>query len=575
MKNIFRVLVIVAAFATGQVMAQSTDGFSVGGVGTFGGTAVNPVTENGWGSLDDYRAARDCCQYTNSANDAQLWSDAGLADGGSTSRINGASCDAASYDKLRLTCGGKLCQATKRNVFLPMRDYDQVNHCLSPRYGSLSDYKAASSLGYGMNSADAGLWAETDNATYDPFCPASDCSTAQLSDFITAKNAYTTSLNAANTIVTALQDNSSISATDVSSLLTAQSLTADSDLDLNDNPIHLSYVQACMSGKTDPAQLAACAANVDGQDLNRYAVAEILSGSQSGTVDQTVLVSAGISSDVAQIAAGNTCGPNQDQSCLTAALGGIEGKADVTQANFETVLADYFTAAVAEEPTTVATHSVNTGCPGGETTFAVPNPPSLCASFANWNCSSNTTGISVVWNDSGKGNLLADTSSFAGGSYSLTARLVIGSTTRERPLTGTFNIQAMSAAKAAGYRTGSQPGYWGNPYNPLHRARNQCSAWGGTLAKYSEIRTANSEYGTIISDNTRVIFRAANGSADAHTGTNSSGARPQCSQFFKQGWNNIHNFYYSGNNAAKCNNNSGRNRFDNYTYLCKDIPVCE
>ena len=54
MKNIFRVLVIVAAFATGQVMAQSTDGFSVGGVGTFGGTAVNPVTENGWGSLDDY-----------------------------------------------------------------------------------------------------------------------------------------------------------------------------------------------------------------------------------------------------------------------------------------------------------------------------------------------------------------------------------------------------------------------------------------------------------------------------------------------------------------------------------------
>ena len=182
---------------------------------------------------------------------------------------------------------------------------------------------------------------------------------------------------------------------------------------------------------------------------------------------------------MAQIAAGTTCGPNQDQSCLTQALGGIEGKSDVTQANFETVLADYFTAAVAKEPTTVATHSVNTGCPGGETTFAVPNPPSLCASFANWNCSSNTTGISVVWNDSGKGNLLADTSSFAGGTYSLTARLVIGSTTRERPLTGTFNIQAMSAAKAAGYRTGSQPGYWGNPYNPLHRARNQYSGWGG------------------------------------------------------------------------------------------------
>ena len=117
MKNIFRVLVIVAAFATGQVMPQSTDGFSVGGVGTFGGTAVNPVTENGWGNLDDYRAAGDCCQYTNSANDAQLWSNAGLADGGSTSRINGASCDVASYDKLRLTCGGKLCARPQCSQF--------------------------------------------------------------------------------------------------------------------------------------------------------------------------------------------------------------------------------------------------------------------------------------------------------------------------------------------------------------------------------------------------------------------------------------------------------------------------
>ena len=122
---------------------------------------------------------------------------------------------------------------------------------------------------------------------------------------------------------------------------------------------------------------------------------------------------------MAQISASTPCGPNQDQykSCLTQAPGGIEGKSDVTQSNFETVLADYFTAAVAEKPTTVATHSINTGCPGGKTTFAVPNPPSLCASFASWDCSSNTIGISVVWNDSGVGNLVAYTNSVAGGAY--------------------------------------------------------------------------------------------------------------------------------------------------------------
>lgn len=567
----FIIIFMASLFFAHGATAQESSGFSVGGVGELGGSATSPVTSNGWPSLDEYRIARDR-EYTNTQSDAQLWIDAGLADAGSPLRINGALCDQAEYFDLGATCEPQDCQKLTSSQFRPMRDFDMVNLCLTPvAYDNVQDFNAAKPLGYALTATDAALWAETDNASYSPFCQGGNCAGVQLSAFLDAKAAYAS----AQTILTALSQNTPVTVSDINSLLQGQSATADSDLDLNNNPIHVAYVQACMQGKTVASELAACASNVDGQDLNRYTVAEVLSGSQSGTVDQSVLQNAGISSDVAQIAAGNTCGPNQDQSCLTAALGGIEGKGDVTQANFETVLADYFTAAVSEEPTTVATHSVNTGCPGGETTFAVPNPPSLCASFANWNCSSNTTGISVVWNDSGKGNLLADTNSFSGGTYSLTARLVIGSTTRERPLSGTFNIQAMSAAKAAGYRTGSQPGYWGNPFNPLHRARNQCTAWGGTLAKYAEIKAANANHGTIISDNTRVIFRAANGSADAYTGSSSGGARPQCSQFFKQGWDNIHNFYYSGNNAARCNNNSGRNRFDNYTYLCKDIPVCE
>lgn len=218
-----------------------------------------------------------------------------------------------------------------------------------------------------------------------------------------------------------------------------------------------------MQGKTVASELAACASNVNTQDLNQYVVAEVLSGSQSGTVDQTVLQSAGISTEVSQLAAGNTCGPQQNQSCLTTALASISSKSQVTQSTFETVLADYFTDAVQSEPLAIATASGTTGCSGGQTVFAVPNPPTLCASFANWNCSSLTAGISVVWNDSGKGNINADSTQFSGGQYEVRARLTVGSTVREKTLSGTFNMQAAVSGAANGYKTASDPGYWGNP----------------------------------------------------------------------------------------------------------------
>ena len=33
------------------------DGFTVGGIGEFGGESVSPYDENGWSSLDSYRQA--------------------------------------------------------------------------------------------------------------------------------------------------------------------------------------------------------------------------------------------------------------------------------------------------------------------------------------------------------------------------------------------------------------------------------------------------------------------------------------------------------------------------------------
>ena len=85
MRSIFR-FALATLFLSGQVFAQSTDGFSAA-ASALGGSAVNPVTENGWVSLDDYRA-RDCCGYTNSSMPSRT--DATNADAGSTAQITNA-----------------------------------------------------------------------------------------------------------------------------------------------------------------------------------------------------------------------------------------------------------------------------------------------------------------------------------------------------------------------------------------------------------------------------------------------------------------------------------------------------
>ena len=197
-------LVVAFIFSMSGLAFANEDGFSVGGVGEFGGTAASPYSENGWDSLESYRQARDCCGYQNSPADAQLWSDATQADSGSFDQIDNANCAAATYDKLRTTCGaGQTCATKTRSAFQPMRDYNLMNACMNPRYDSFNDYKAANDRGFGLNAADVQLYAELDETTWDTFCPNGDCSTATKTQFLTAKNEYQ---QAQNTVQTALGD---------------------------------------------------------------------------------------------------------------------------------------------------------------------------------------------------------------------------------------------------------------------------------------------------------------------------------------------------------------------------------
>ena len=625
MNRIVGLFALSVMFAAGAY-AQATDGFSVGGVGTFGGSAVNPVTENGWDSLDDYREARDH-GYTNSAGDAQLWADAGEADSGSNARINGATCPEAGYDDLRTGCGAQNCQDQARSVVLPLRDFHQGNDCISPGYATLADYNAASAYGYGMNDVDSQLWSETDNATLDPFCSGGDCSLVSPSSFSAAKTEYATFAAAGWASVTAYRDatdlgygnnagdaaiwaetdnatyapycanndcssvtksaflvakstyeetqsaagqiasklasdNESVSASDIASLLQSESATADSDLDLDNNPIHVAYVEACMNGKTGSAALAACATTVDGVDLNKYVVTQVISGAQAGTVTPAVLQGAGVSGPIASVAAGNTCGPQENQSCFGFISSTLGTKAGITTSTIQNALLTYFDGAVTSSDTDLPVSTLTTGCSGAAATYQVPNPPPICASV-NWNCSSNTAGISVVYNDQGKGNIQADSNVFTGNSYTVTATLDIGGATRTRTINGSFNVQQAIAGAANGYKTGWQPAWW-RGYDVIGRAKSTCNAWGGSITTYAEIEAANSQY-NLIPNGTRTIFADANGNADRSTS-----GRSQCSESWPQGPHSLR--WYNSVLSQTCKGKAGFGR--NFTFLCKDVPSC-
>ena len=592
--------------------AFANEGFSVGGVGNFSGSASSsPASENGWPDVNTYQQFRDCCNYENTPEDAELANNALGADNGEPGQASGSNCVAASYSTLKNACGSGLnsCQTKQRSEMSALNSFNNVNPCLNPGYSSYTSYVAATNKNYlftqqdasiyaqatgadsdlnalcpsancstaeksvfqnallaqaagftsyddwvmaldqnyGLNAADATLYAEAQTTTYDAFCPGSDCSTVNKPDF-----------QAAKLLQADASSGTPLSGDTIQTVLNNTSGTLDSDVSLS-NPLHLAFVQDCIDTDTSVANIAACTESVVSTDLNQYVVSEIAGGA-SGTITADLLEDAGIPAATATIAAGNTCGPDENQSCLTQINSILAADGTFTATQIETAIANYMEGLVTASATSVPDASTSAGCSTSSTTFNVPSPPSLCASV-NWNCSSNTTGISVTYTDAGKGNVVADTTSFTGGSYSLTATLNVGGQTRTRTINGTVNINQLSAAAGAGFKTGWQPAWWKH-YDVIGRAKNACANQGGSLATYAEIQAANATY-NIIGNGTRTLFRDANGNADKSTS-----GRAQCSESWPSGPHSL--TWSTSSKAPKCQNKGGFGR--NYTYMCKDIP---
>lgn len=459
------------------------------------------------------------------------------------------------YDVVCNDQHGSDCNALNKVDFISSKTlYTSCSNYLD--YSQCSD---ALDLNYGVN--DSILYAEALDGTYDASCTANygqACSGLDKADYQIAKNIGVASANAASDIQQQIADGGVIDGADITIALTSTSSSVDNDINV-ENLLHVEYLQNCFGASPNLTKIASCSANVDGLSLNQFVVSEIAGGA-SGTITSSLLQDSGISANTANIATGNTCGPSENQSCLTHINSVLSDDGTFTAAEIETALADYMDGLVTDTATQVATASTSAGCSTSTTTFAVPNPPSICASV-NWNCSSETSGITVTYDDNGKGNIVADTTAFSGGAYTVTARLNIGGQTRTRTISGSVNVNQLSAAAGAGYKTGWQPAWWRN-YNVIERARNSCNAQGGSLTTYAELKSANNTYG-IIGNGTRTIFADANGNASASTS-----GRAQCSESWPQGPHSLR--WWSGSRSQTCKGRAGFGR--NFTYVCKDIP---
>ena len=59
----------------------------------------------------------------------------------------------------------------QRDTFLPLRDFNQQNPCLSPNYASYADYQAAAARDFGLNQLDVNLYTEANTNAWDAYCP--------------------------------------------------------------------------------------------------------------------------------------------------------------------------------------------------------------------------------------------------------------------------------------------------------------------------------------------------------------------------------------------------------------------
>ncbi len=343
--------------------------------------------------------------------------------------------------------------------------YADVNTATATNSWSLTDYKVATnSSGWTNSSADNSAFALCKSNTNTLSGGASTCSTT---------SAEWTSIAA--TIAAAADTSQDISASDVTNILSAASVTAHSFFD-SSNTVMMGYLNHCISGASDAADAVTnCLSagtggsggitetvlknNVTAFKLGKIAAAN--SGSYTtATVTQSDMVNIGLASNESGIIGQNYCGTSGSSSCLSTLSSALasasltaNSSATAVQNWINTTMQSHFQNTVAaNQSAPVSPSSTGDACSSSNTTNTVTMPLIGGCNHSSWTCTFASKSPSSLTLDLADGNVklvVSDGGPVTGVSYTIRKSLNYSNSSYHKDFSYSMNIPASSNATAA------------------------------------------------------------------------------------------------------------------------------
>lgn len=399
-----------------------------------------------------------------------------------------------------------------------------------------------------------------DEASFDECLASSDDATGGGSTCSVSKSGWAT----IDAIASVADGDSNLTASNVTSILTTTSTTANSSLDTSDSK-HIDYLQSCASGDDAAQAVADCAssssflANATGFEIGKAVADNSGSYTIASVITTSTLGDVGVASNSTNVIGGNYCGSNGNSSCLSAlrtALASSGLTASSTPAQVKAKINDLMRAQMV---TTSNGASIPSGSPAAGCSASVNlDVPATCG-HPQWTCS--MTSAPSGWTFSNN-QIVVPANATAANNQSATIRMTLNIYTPAytKDVTRSYDIKTAVAGATNGLKRYSDSAW--NAEDP-RRGQNNCRNKGGRLA-------TDSEFGQTGGSVSYRNFHWTTADTTINFNTNSSAGNKR-TQGKTCNFGGGTNYSRYKNGFFKCWGTSTSNTIH---YACADLPSC-
>ena len=554
-------------WASSSSLSSSPSAWQLDYLETVLGTGAN-ITKSDWQTtIDNYDAATASAWYIWKIAASSDSSGTYAASNATTSLFNNAGVSAA-VTALGVT-NSQIAADIRSSGFSAAPSATQMNDFLAEARGFADGTTYASvttatgnswTIANYITATTNGGWtsSSTDKSSFDDCLTSSDDATGGSSTCSVSKSGW----EAVDAIASVADGDSTLTASNVTSILSATSSTANASLDTTDSK-HMDYLQSCASGDDAAQAVADCAssssflANATSFEIGKAVADNSGSYTLASVITTSTLGDAGIASNSTNVIGGNYCGSNGSSSCLTALRTALSSSGLTASSTAAQVTAKINELMRAEMVTVGNGASIPMGSPAsGCSTTVNLDVPSQCG-HPQWTCSMTSSPSGWTFSNN---QIVVPANASAATNQSATIRMTLGIYTPAytKDVTRSYNIKAAVTGATNGLKRYSDSAW--NAEDP-RRGQNNCRNKGGRLA-------TNSEFGQTGGSVDYRLFHWTTADTDiTYSGGN-----------WKQVGGNTCNFG-SGNRRSKLNSgfyycNSTSVNATVY-YACADLPTCD